>query len=551
MPGDGMDEFPGFEPMPPLEGGADPLLRVVDKVDRLSSFWGSDQKKASSSIPYTQKSNEFNAKCYAQRNPEKLKDIANDEAKLTTHWIEIGSKHKNDWPADCEESAEDKAKRQALIKAQVEEKQKASSEEIKGVKKLACNATDRFWDDVKLECDGRRHADGRPKTEAQNCDAEGSYWAHEGTKKFCDHFRDKNGKLKSKKDQCAVKDNFWDGTKCDLTKNVDGSAKAEFDYCVGQDNFYDTKTNTCDVKKDRDSKPKSEELMCESGGNYWGRNFILGAVNYTDARGTRFGKRVGAKDSLSQLIVGNTIPSFNVNDFIAKYKIEDASPGELKELEINYLGPSGKFERVVARNGENVPTLTGIADHTTVFNSPMSGKSYYGCHPKMYTNGKLKNNDEYCQTGLQGNSVFGMKKVTKDGKRIDLNTLVNCDHALGRFPGSYSQMEDFLKTKKFDTKFFPNNEWAELPEPTGSGKPKSLTLYYANWCHFCKVLMPTWRTLGSEYKGIKIVAIEEQQNTSFPVDGYPTIVYRDGSRMEKYEGQRTKAGIVNFLKSKL
>jgi thiol-disulfide isomerase/thioredoxin len=88
--------------------------------------------------------------------------------------------------------------------------------------------------------------------------------------------------------------------------------------------------------------------------------------------------------------------------------------------------------------------------------------------------------------------------------------------------------------------------------PFGFGKPgKSLTLYHADWCHFCTKLMPIWKKLGSEYKGIKIVTNEEKQNKSFPVDGYPTIVYRDGKTMEKYEGKRTKAAIVNFLKSKL
>jgi thiol-disulfide isomerase/thioredoxin len=83
----------------------------------------------------------------------------------------------------------------------------------------------------------------------------------------------------------------------------------------------------------------------------------------------------------------------------------------------------------------------------------------------------------------------------------------------------------------------------------GSGT-KSLTLYHADWCHFCKKLMPTWKKLGSSYKGIPIIAIEEKQ-TKFPVDGYPTIIYRDGSYMEKYTGPRTKSGIEKFLKNKL
>jgi thiol-disulfide isomerase/thioredoxin len=83
------------------------------------------------------------------------------------------------------------------------------------------------------------------------------------------------------------------------------------------------------------------------------------------------------------------------------------------------------------------------------------------------------------------------------------------------------------------------------------GSGKSLTLYYADWCHFCKMLMPIWKKLGSSYKSIPLIAIEEKQNNSFPVEGYPTLIYRDGSYMEKYSGPRTKSGIESFLKNKL
>ena len=87
---------------------------------------------------------------------------------------------------------------------------------------------------------------------------------------------------------------------------------------------------------------------------------------------------------------------------------------------------------------------------------------------------------------------------------------------------------------------------------TGSGKGrKSLTLYYATWCGFCKDLIPIWKKMGSDYKGIKLVMIEEKQNKSFRVEGYPTIIYRDGKRMEKYQGERTKSALINFLKNKL
>jgi hypothetical protein len=62
--------------------------------------------------------------------------------------------------------------------------------------------------------------------------------------------------------------------------------------------------------------------------------------------------------------------------------------------------------------------------------------------------------------------------------------------------------------------------------------------------------MPIWQKLGSDYKGIRIEAIEEKQS-NFKVDGYPTIIFHNGNNMEKYEGPRTKAALIKFLKNKL
>jgi hypothetical protein len=85
-------------------------------------------------------------------------------------------------------------------------------------------------------------------------------------------------------------------------------------------------------------------------------------------------------------------------------------------------------------------------------------------------------------------------------------------------------------------------------ELEGWGMPASLTLYWAKWCPHCHKILPIWKKLN--FKGVKINALEEQE-TDFQVDSYPTIIFRNGSFMEKYTGKRTKAAILKFLKNKL
>jgi len=86
-------------------------------------------------------------------------------------------------------------------------------------------------------------------------------------------------------------------------------------------------------------------------------------------------------------------------------------------------------------------------------------------------------------------------------------------------------------------------------ELAGGSSTKSLTLYYADWCPHCKLLVPIFKKL--KIAGVEIRMLEEKQNREFKVNGYPTIVYRNGSTMEVYTGSRTKSGIVNYLKNKL
>ena len=85
-------------------------------------------------------------------------------------------------------------------------------------------------------------------------------------------------------------------------------------------------------------------------------------------------------------------------------------------------------------------------------------------------------------------------------------------------------------------------------KPKGSGKPLTLTLYWAEWCPHCHDLLPIWKQL--KLKGVKFQSYEESVSP-IKVQAYPTIIFHNGKKMEKYEGKRTKNAILNFLKNKL
>jgi hypothetical protein len=61
-------------------------------------------------------------------------------------------------------------------------------------------------------------------------------------------------------------------------------------------------------------------------------------------------------------------------------------------------------------------------------------------------------------------------------------------------------------------------------------------------------MMPEWKKL--KHPSVRIEAIEESES-NIKVPGYPTIIFRDGKKMEKYNGPRTAKELKKFLKNKL
>lgn len=80
--------------------------------------------------------------------------------------------------------------------------------------------------------------------------------------------------------------------------------------------------------------------------------------------------------------------------------------------------------------------------------------------------------------------------------------------------------------------------------------------FYAPWCGACQALAPEYAAAATELKGVaalaKIDATEEGDLAQkYEIQGFPTVfLFVDGEMRKTYEGERTKDGIVTWMKKK-
>ncbi|KAF8051919.1 hypothetical protein N665_1645s0004 [Sinapis alba] len=98
-------------------------------------------------------------------------------------------------------------------------------------------------------------------------------------------------------------------------------------------------------------------------------------------------------------------------------------------------------------------------------------------------------------------------------------------------------------TKDNFTEFVTNNSFAMVE-------------FYAPWCGACQALVPEYAAAATELKGVaalaKIDATEEGDLAQkYEIQAFPTVfLFVDGEMRKTYEGERTKDGIVTWLRKK-
>jgi len=85
----------------------------------------------------------------------------------------------------------------------------------------------------------------------------------------------------------------------------------------------------------------------------------------------------------------------------------------------------------------------------------------------------------------------------------------------------------------------------------------NITLFHADWCHYCKILMPEWEKLEGLLVGNKKLSINKYEESANPdkfeeesIHGFPTIkVYKNDKFLENYKGERTAESMYDYLKN--
>jgi thiol-disulfide isomerase/thioredoxin len=92
------------------------------------------------------------------------------------------------------------------------------------------------------------------------------------------------------------------------------------------------------------------------------------------------------------------------------------------------------------------------------------------------------------------------------------------------------------------------------------GKQRSVVICKADWCGHCKKAAPEFQKLlaaspmtlkDGSVATVKILDHDKDKSEigKYNVKGYPTVLIVDGGQTTEYPGERTAAGIMDFLNS--
>ncbi len=99
------------------------------------------------------------------------------------------------------------------------------------------------------------------------------------------------------------------------------------------------------------------------------------------------------------------------------------------------------------------------------------------------------------------------------------------------------------KYLKYKNKYLALKKALETKNMIGGGNKVEVILFKADWCGHCKRFKPVWEQLQKQFASkFTFTTYDADKNQDkleeYKVDGFPTILFKDGGHVKPYEGSR-------------
>jgi thiol-disulfide isomerase/thioredoxin len=110
------------------------------------------------------------------------------------------------------------------------------------------------------------------------------------------------------------------------------------------------------------------------------------------------------------------------------------------------------------------------------------------------------------------------------------------------------------KYLKYKAKYLALKSELENNNMTGGGNETKVDviLFKADWCGHCKKFKPVWEQLSKQFESkFNFITYDADKDIDmlekYKVDGFPTILFKDGKHIKPYEGSREYEELENLL----
>ena len=109
------------------------------------------------------------------------------------------------------------------------------------------------------------------------------------------------------------------------------------------------------------------------------------------------------------------------------------------------------------------------------------------------------------------------------------------------------------KYLKYKAKYLALKNQLKNNTMSGGGNNKvDIILFKADWCGHCKRFKPVWEMLNKQFQSkFNFIMYDADKDTNmikeYKVDGFPTILFKDGEHVKPYDGSREYEDLVNIL----